>query len=352
MRTRITELFGVEHPIVLSGMSWISTPELVAAVAEAGGLGILATGVLDAAGTRAAVRRTRELTAKPFAANVTLYFPGNRKNAKVLIEEQVPVVNYSLGKGDWICQAVHAYGGTVIATVTTRKHALAAARDGADALLVTGHEAAGHGGTVTSLVLVPSLADAVSIPVIAAGGFADGRGLAAALALGAAGVAMGTRFMNTAESPVHDGAKRTARERDVADTVYTNRVDGLPGRYVDAPGARRIMRRRLNPLSALIRSRAIAAMLGLPWARLAAGIIASGPGQSIRMARMAIGFDAFKDGCVTGDVDHGVLPLGQCAGLMADTPTVAEVIHRIVADAEQITSRLADSVPQPALATS
>ncbi len=129
-----------------------------------------ATGVLDADQTREAVRRTRELTDRPFAANVTLYFPGNRKNAEVLLEEEVPVINYSLGKGDWICERAHAYGGKVIATVATEKHAVAAERDGADALIVTGHEAAGHGGPVTSLVLVPSLADRVSIPIIAAGG--------------------------------------------------------------------------------------------------------------------------------------------------------------------------------------
>jgi enoyl-[acyl-carrier protein] reductase II len=339
MRTRLTELFGIDHPLVLSGMSWISTPELVAAVSNAGGLGILATGVLDAPATRTAVQRTRELTARPFGANVTLYFPGNRVNAEVLIEEHVPIVNYSLGKGDWICEAVHAYGGKVIATVTTLKHAQAAARDGADALLVTGHEAAGHGGQVTSLVLIPSLADAVGIPIIAAGGFADGRGLAAALALGADGVAMGTRFMNTAESPVHGRAKQASIDHHMADTVYTTRVDGLPGRYVNAPGARRIMGRHLNPLSALIRSRAIAQMLGLPWARLAAGIILSGPARAIKMARMAIGFDAFKDGCTTGDLDHGVLPLGQCTALVHDTPTVAELVNRVVTDADQALRR-------------
>jgi enoyl-[acyl-carrier protein] reductase II len=335
MKTRITELFAIEHPIVLSGMSWISTPDLVAAVAEAGGLGILATGVLDADQTRAAVHRTRELTARPFAANVTLYFPGNRANAEVLIDEKVPVVNYSLGKGDWIAEAVHAYGGKVVATVTTLKHARAAERDGADALIVTGHEAAGHGGQVTSLVLVPAIAGAVSIPVIAAGGFADGRGLAAALVLGADAIAMGTRMMNTAESPVHPKAKSVSVERSVADTVYTDRVDGLPGRYVDAPGSRSIIRRRLNPLSALLRSREIAALLGLPWLKLAAGIVVSGYRRSVQMARMAIGFDAFKKGCTDGDVEHGVLPLGQCTGLIDDTPTVAEVISRTVAEAEE-----------------
>jgi enoyl-[acyl-carrier protein] reductase II len=340
MKTRITELFAIDHPIVLSGMSWISTPELVAAVAEAGGLGILATGVLDAQQTRAAVHETRSLTQRPFAANVTLYFPGNRANAEILIEEKVPVINYSLGKGDWIADAVHAYGGEVIATVTTIKHALAAERDGADALIVTGHEAAGHGGEVTSLVLVPTIADAVSIPVIAAGGFADGRGLAAALSLGADGVAMGTRFMNTEESPVHDDAKKVSVARSIADTIYTNRVDGLPGRYVEAPGARRIIKMRLNPLSALLRSREIASLLGLPWFKLATGIVLSGYRRSVQMARMAIGFDAFKKGCTDGDVDRGVLPLGQCTGLMDDTPSVAEVIGRTVSEAETALQRV------------
>jgi len=340
MNSRLTELFGIDHPIVLSGMSWISTPELVAAVANAGGLGILATGVLDAEQSRAAIRKTRELTDRPFAANVTLYFPGNLANAKVLIEEKVPVVNYSLGKGDWITEAVHAYGGKVVATVTTIKHALAAERDGADALIVTGHEAAGHGGEVTSLVLVPTIADAVGIPVIAAGGFADGRGLAAALALGAEGVAMGTRFMNTVESPVHDGAKAESVQRSIADTVYTNRVDGLPGRYVKAPGSRRIMNMRLNPLSALLRSREIAKLLGLPWLKLATGIVLSGYRRSVQMARMAIGFDAFRKGCTEGDLERGVLPLGQCTGLMDDTPTVAEVVSRTVDEAEAALARV------------
>ncbi len=339
MNTPITGLFDIEHPIVLSGMSWISTPELVAAVAKAGGLGILATGVLDADQTRAAVHRTRELTGRPFAANVTLYFPGNRANAEVLIDEKVPVVNYSLGKGDWIAEAVHAYGGKVVATVTTLKHARAAERDGADALIVTGHEAAGHGGQVTSLVLVPTIADAVSIPVIAAGGFADGRGLAAALALGAGGIAMGTRFMNTVESPVHDGAKAESVARTIADTVYTNRVDGLPGRYVRATGSQRIMKMRLNPLSALMRSREIAKLLGLPWLKLATGIVLSGYTRSVQMARMAIGFDAFKIGCTEGDMERGVLPLGQCTGLIDDTPTVAEVIDRIVTEADAALER-------------
>ena len=231
MKTRITELLGIRYPIVLSGMSWVSVPSLVAAVSEAGGLGILATGVFNAEQTRAAIRAVRALTDKPFGANVTLYFPGARENAQVLLEERVPVINFSMGKGDWIVKAAHEYGGKVIATVTTVKHAQAAAAYGTDAVIVTGHEAAAHGGDVTSLVLVPRIADAVALPIVAAGGFADGRGLAAALALGADGIAMGTRFMSTAESPVHERAKRFAVETDSDDTVYSDplRRPAVPG---------------------------------------------------------------------------------------------------------------------------
>ncbi len=344
MKTKITELFKIKYPIILSGMSWISTPELAAAVSEAGGLGILATGILSAEETKAYIKKMRELTKKPFAANVTLYFPGAEKNAKILIDEKVPVINYALGKGDKICEAVHAYGGTVIATVTTLKHALAAQRDGADALIVTGHEAAGHGGAVTSLALVPYIADNVDIPVIAAGGFADGRGLATALLLGADGISMGTRFMNTKESPVAEVQKAVTNDLDPFTTIYTNRVDGLNARVMDSKGARRLINKKMNPFTALFNSRKIASMLGFPWLKLAVGIMLMGPKKSIQMARMAVGFDAFKDGTMEGDNEKGVLPIGQVAGIIKDTPTVKEVIAAILKDAKKAQKNLADKL--------
>ena len=129
MKTRITELFGIKYPILLSGMSWISVPKMVAAVSNAGGLGILATGPFNAEQTRAAVKEIRSLTDKPFGANATLLFPGAAENAKVLLEEKVPVINFSLGKGDWIVKQSHAYGGKVIATVVNARHAKRAAAD-------------------------------------------------------------------------------------------------------------------------------------------------------------------------------------------------------------------------------
>jgi enoyl-[acyl-carrier protein] reductase II len=336
MKTRITELLKIKYPIILSGMSWISMPELVAAVSNAGGCGILATGVLKPEQTREYIQKTRSLTKKPFAANITFYFPGSEKNAKVIIEEKVPVVNYSLGKGDWLCREVHKYGGVVIATVTTLKHAQAAQRDGADALIVTGHEAAGHGGAVTSLTLVPSIADAVDIPVIAAGGFADGRGLAAALALGADGISMGTRFMNTVESPVHEIQKKLSIELSAFDTIYTDKFDGLPARMASTKGAKRLMKKRLNPLSALFLSRKIASLLGLPWMKIFLGIALAGPKTAIKMARMATGFKAFEVGTMDGDNIDGILPLGQITGIIRDTPTVKAVVERIVEEAKKV----------------
>jgi enoyl-[acyl-carrier protein] reductase II len=214
VQTRVTKLFGIKHPLILPGMSWISTPKLVAAVSNAGGLGILATGPLSAAQTREAIREIRSLTDKPFGIGATLLMPGATENAKVALEEKVPVINFSLGKGDWLVKEAHKYGGKVIATVVNEKHAKSAESMGADCLLVTGktsvthahntnqslpvtvilyvagHEAAAHGGDVTSLVLVPCIASKVNIPVICAGGIANGQGLLAMLALGADGVAM------------------------------------------------------------------------------------------------------------------------------------------------------------------
>ena len=185
LTTRITRLLGVKHPIILPGMSWISTPPLVAAVCNAGGLGILATGPLSPQETRESIEMIRKLApGKKFGIGCTLLMPGAKENAEVALEMEVPVINISLGKGDWICKRAKEYGGKVIVTVVNEKHALSAREFGADALMVTGHEAAAHGGDVTTLCLVNSLSKKTDLPIIAAGGIGDGRGLAAMLAIG------------------------------------------------------------------------------------------------------------------------------------------------------------------------
>ncbi len=340
MKTRVTELFGIRHPIVLSGMSWVSVAEMVAAVANAGGLGILATGSLSPDATRQAIRRIRELTDKPFGGNCVLYFPGGKENARVLLDEKVPIINYAMGKGDWIVKEAHAYGGKVIGTVTTVKHAKQAEAYGTDALLVTGHEAAGHGGEITTFVLVPSIAQAVKIPVIAAGGIADGRGVAAALALGAEGVAMGTRFMATLESPVHQECKQAAIIKGMEDTVHTVRFDGQPCRILVSPGSKRAIRRGLALVPAFFNSQEIARMLGVKWLKLAVGIALSGWKTLRQMAFLANAFKAFRLATQEGDLKKGVLPLGQVTELVTETPSVTVLLERIVVEAEQVYGKM------------
>jgi len=349
MKTRITELFGIKHPVMLSGMSWISVPKLVAAVSNAGGLGILATGVLKPDETRKAIHEIRELTDKPFGINASLLFPGAAENAMVGLEEKVPIINFALGKGDWIVKAAHEYGGKVIATVVYKRHAIRAQEYGSDGLVVTGYEAAAHGGDATSLVLIPDIVDSVDIPVIAAGGFADGRGLMAALALGAEGIAMGTRFMSTQESPLHKNCKQLSIEKGVDDTIYGVHFDGLGCRSMKTKAAIKAYKRGFlglpNFMDALINSRDMAKMLNLPYFKLFFGVLASGWKNVVNLAYMATAFPTLKSATLDGDTEKkGVLPVGQTTGLIHDIPTVSEIMERIVTEAEEIQKRLSNTV--------
>ncbi|ASP38304.1 enoyl-ACP reductase [Bacterioplanes sanyensis] len=335
MRTRLTELLAIEYPIVLPGMSWISTPELVAAVANAGGLGILASGPLTAEQTRTAIRRIRELTDKPFGIGVTLLMPGAKENAEVALQEQVPVINFSLGKGDWLVERAHQYGGKVIATVVTEKHALSAQAIGADALMVTGHEAAAHGGDVTSLVLVPAIAAKVTIPVIATGGFADGRGLLAALSLGADGIAMGSRLATSQESPLHANTKQAVIERSEQETIYSKNFDGIPARVMRTARSVKETRRPMNFFIASWQATRAAKLVNQPIWKVLVGMLAMVDKVKL-LAYFGASVPRLKAATEQGDLDYGVQFIGQTQGLINDMPTVAEILQRTVEDAEQL----------------
>jgi len=341
MMTRITELFGIQYPIILSGMSWITVPKMVAAVSNAGGLGILATGALSAEETRKGIREVRELTNKPFGANATLLFPGAMENAEILLEEKVPVINFALGKGDWIVKRAREYGGKVVATVVSARHAKRAQDYGCDAVIATGNEAAAHGEAVTTMVLIPSLVDVLNIPVIAAGGIADGRTMAAALALGAEGVAMGTRFMTTKESPLHQTYKELSIEKEVTDTLYSKRFDGLLCRVLKTDAAERAIKQGLNIPAAILNSKGISRQLRLRYLKVFFGVLASGWKNAIQMAYLANAFKMIRMATEDGDLKTGVLPVGQVTGLIHDEPTVKELIERMVAEARQIQQGLA-----------
>ncbi|MFZ3194270.1 MAG: nitronate monooxygenase [Moraxellaceae bacterium] len=333
MQTAITRLLNIQHPIILTGMSWISTPELVTAVSNAGGLGILALGPLSPEQTRAAILKVRELTDRPFGVNCALLMPGARETAEVALELQVPVINFSLGKGDWLIQRCHAYGGKVIATVTTAKHALAAQAQGVDAVMATGHEAAAHGGDVTSLVLVPALVDVLKIPVIACGGFADHRGLVAALALGASAVAMGSRFATCAESPLHQQTKQAVIDKDQHATIYSPHFDGLPARYMQTPTAQRLTEKPMSFFVAAWQAMLAARQLQISLWKVLAGLIAQ-PRQIRLLACFGAATPRLKAATEQGDLVNGMQFIGQSQGLIHDIPTAQQLIERLIQDAE------------------
>jgi enoyl-[acyl-carrier protein] reductase II len=341
IRTRITTLLKCKYPIILPGMSWISNSDLVAAVSNAGGVGILATGPLSADETRAEIRRIRTLLIDPnlpFGVGATLLMPGAADNARVAMQEQVPLVNISLGKADWIADGVHSYGGTLLSTVTNAQHAMSAIAAGADAIMVTGHEAAAHGGDVTSLVLIPALAAKFpDTPIVAAGGFATGRGLLAALTLGADAVAMGSRLAVTQNSPLAQDTKEFIQrpESDESATVYGHNFDGIPARVLKTPTARRLMQSRPWFPVVLYRALQAARALKMPLWKVLPGLLTQWDKMFV-IAQFGAATQSLTQATIHGDVQHGVQFIGQSQGLIADIPSVDEVMQRIMREAHDI----------------
>lgn len=343
MKTAITELFDVQHPILNAGMGRIAYPEMVIAVCNAGGLGVYGAGSNPPERVREDIRRIRAATDRPFGINAPLALPNAMENVKIALEEEVPVINYSMGRGDWIVKRARTYGGKVMASVNSVKLAVSAQKHGADAVIAAGHEAAGHAGDITTFVLVPRLAELLDIPIIAAGGVANGAGLVGALALGAEGVSMGTRMLLTNEGVVHDNFKQRAVESDVDRTLYSNKFDGHMCRVLNTPGPERIYngKQSLNPVSIFLQSFAIARELEQPYLKMFSDVLRKGPKETFAMMRMA---RMLKMGTLardTGDLEHGQCGAGMSVGLVHDIPSIAEVIERVVAEAEESFGRLA-----------
>lgn len=334
MKTRVTRLLDIEHPILCAGMGFVAVPQLVAAVSDAGGLGLLATATLNPEEVRESVREIRKRTTGPFGANVTLQFETAEENARVLLEEQVPVINLSLGFAPWIVEGVHAYGGRLLSTVTSLRHAHSAQRKGADGLIVTGHEAGGHGGDATSLVVVPLIAKGVELPVIAAGGFGDGRGLAAALALGAEAISMGTRFALSQESPMHDRVKRLAFGLSEKETVYTDRIDGMGTRFLETERVS-TMARAMSPLESLRSIPKVKKALRLTWPEVILAGLRAGPDIRKSLGQAQIAGNTFE-GLNGGDYERGIVPGGQIVGAISEELSCKQIIGDTVAEAEQI----------------
>jgi enoyl-[acyl-carrier protein] reductase II len=232
MKTRITELLGIKHPIIQGAMSWVSFPPLVAAVSNSGGLGILGAAFMSPAELKENIREIKKLTDKPFGVNFMANNPLIDELLDVIIEEKVPVASYGVGNPQRVLERTKPHGIINLPTMGALRHALRAEQDGADAVIVQGTEAGGHTGYVTTLVLVPLVASKLRIPVVAAGGIGNGRGLIAALALGAEGISMGSRFIVTQEAPVPLHVKQYLVEKTEADTVVTDNFTGVPGEWL------------------------------------------------------------------------------------------------------------------------
>jgi enoyl-[acyl-carrier protein] reductase II len=344
IKTRVTEILQCQYPIILPGMSWISTPELVAAVSNAGGIGILATGPLNDIETRLSIQRIRELL-KPIGPNhclpkfgigATLLMPGAVDNAKVALDEQVPIINVSLGKPDWIAKHVHEYGGHLISTITNRKHANAAIDNGADILMVTGHEAAAHGGDVTSTVLIPSIHEQFpTIPLIAAGGFATGRGLAGALCLGADAVAMGSRFAVSYESPLAESIKLAIVQHNENDTIYGSNFDGIPARVLKTSLADQLMTNKPFIGTVIYRAFNAAQSMNIPLWKVLPGLLTQWK-QMYMIAQFGAASQRLMAATVDGDINNGVQFIGQSQGMINDIVSVSEIVQRIIQEAKDV----------------
>lgn len=302
IRTPLCDLLDIEHPIIQGGMAWAATAELAAAVSNAGGLGVVGAGDQPPNAVRQELRLARELTDRPIGANVPLFAPGVEDRLQVFIDEGVSVVTVGGGNAGPFLRPLQRAGIRVIPVVASVALARRMARQGVDALIAEGMESGGHIGDVATLPLVPQVVDAVDIPVIAAGGIADGRGLAAALALGAAGIQMGTRFICTTECGAHENYKhRIVKAHDRA-TIVTGGSFGHPVRSVRGPFVRRLEELERQGIS---------------------------PEEFV-----AYGAGTLRSAIVDGDVDRGSVMAGQSAGLVTDILPVKDLIEQIVAEAE------------------
>ncbi|MBM7366074.1 NAD(P)H-dependent flavin oxidoreductase [Gordonia hydrophobica] len=343
--TRFTEMVGIEYPIVQTGMGWVSGPSLTAATANAGGLGILASATMTFDELEFAIKKTKSLTAKPFGVNLRADATDAAERVDLMIREGVKVASFALAPKQELIAKLKDNGLVVVPSIGAAKHAVKVASWGADAVIVQGGEGGGHTGPVATTLLLPSVIDALgggdgptSIPVIAAGGFFDGRGLVAALAYGADGVAMGTRFLLTSDSAVPDSVKQEYLQRGLNDTVVSLKVDGMPHRVLrtDLVNALESGSRVKALVAAARNASEFKQLTGMRWtSMLRDGAAMKKSGERTWQQIIMAGNTPMllKAGLVDGNTDAGVLASGQVVGMIDDLPSCQELIDSIMTQA-------------------
>lgn len=351
MRTPLTELVGVRYPIVQTGMGWVAGPRLVSATAEAGALGILASATMTVEQLRAAVREVKSRTQAPFGVNLRADAGDARARVRIVVDEGVKVASFALAPSKELIAELKDAGVVVVPSVGARRHAEKVAAWGADAVIVQGGEGGGHTGEVATTVLLPQVVDAVDIPVIAAGGFHDGRGLVAALAYGAAGIAMGTRFLLTSDSTVPDAVKARYLAAGVRDVTVTTAVDGLPHRMLrtEMVAALEHAGRTRALVQAVRRAAGFKRISGLSWSRMVRDGLAMRHGKDLSWSQVLLAANTpmlLKASMVDGRTDLGVMASGQVAGVIEDLPSCEELVGRLMKEAQRTLAALASIAGQ------
>jgi len=347
LQTRLTELLGCRFPIVQTAMGWVADPNLVAGTCNAGGFGFLAGATIPPEEMERDILRTKELTSAPFGVNFHMYQPNAAAIVDLVVKHGVRAVSYSRSPDKATVKKLKDAGVVCMPTVGAVKHALKAVEMGADVVTVQGGEGGGHTGSVPTTLLLPEVVRRVKVPVVGAGGFKDGRGLVAAMAFGASGIAMGTRFLMTAESPVPAATKeRYIACGNPADIIISRAIDGMPQRMV--------MNEMLGQLerAGALRKLLLAIQSGLAYSKYTGASLFSLLQSGLRMraedgltlAQAIMSANApmvIQRAMVEGHPEEGVLPGGQVAGVINDLPTCAELVARIALEAEECLRELA-----------
>ncbi|KDE99346.1 2-nitropropane dioxygenase [Mycolicibacterium aromaticivorans JS19b1 = JCM 16368] len=338
LKTPLTELIGIEHPVVQTGMGWVAGARLVSATSNAGGLGILASATMTIDELATAIKKVKATTDKPFGVNIRADGADAGDRVDLMIREGVKVASFALAPKQELIAKLKEAGSVVIPSVGAAKHARKVAGWGADAVIVQGGEGGGHTGPVATTLLLPSVLDAVDIPVIAAGGFFDGRGLAAALSYGAAGVAMGTRFLLTSDSTVPEDIKQRYLTAALDGTVVSTRVDGMPHRVLRTELVEKLESGSpVRGFTAAARNAAkFKKMSQMTWAGMIRDGLAMRHGKDLTWSQVLMAANTpmlLKAGLVEGNTEAGVLASGQVAGIIDNLPSCAELIDTIVTDA-------------------
>ncbi|WP_405481991.1 NAD(P)H-dependent flavin oxidoreductase [Streptomyces sp. NBC_00009] len=345
VETAFTKLVGVRHPLVQTGMGWVAGPRLVSASANAGALGILASATMTLDQLRSAVREVKSRTDEPFGVNLRADAGDARDRVRVIIDEGVRVASFALAPSRDLIAELKDAGVVVIPSIGARRHAEKVAAWGADAVIVQGGEGGGHTGDVATTVLLPQVVDAVDIPVIGAGGFHDGRGLVAALAYGAAGVAMGTRFLLTSDSTVPDAVKARYLAATVKDVTVTTAVDGLPHRMLRTDLVDSLERagRTRALVQAVRRAAGFRKLSGLSWPQMVRDGLAMKHGKELSWSQVLLAANTpmlLKASMVEGRTDLGVMASGQVAGVIEDLPSCEELVARVMSEARHVLGTL------------